>query len=214
MIISLFKYEYTCQCGHIFYTYNLIGEHSYGEFIMKSEIDELVYLNAFKAKEFDEFSSLLKKNKKLKNKNKNEIAEIFHIMFTLVCDLSPQGKLYFMDKHPNCPKCLSPYHMASWTPIYPYEVVEMDIKEITFHKWKQLNGEGKNFLIEKGLGYALKIVEEKRQFIRDSPPWPTLSKTEKEKNTRTIVDMEERNFKYMLSEFRMLKGLDVVSPIG
>ncbi len=58
MNLLLFKHEYECRCGHIFNIYDFIGEHSYGEFIMRSEVDELVYLNSFKAKEFNEFSFL------------------------------------------------------------------------------------------------------------------------------------------------------------
>lgn len=214
MNLLLFKHEYTCRCGDVFNIFDLIGEHSYGEFIMKSEVDELVYLNSFKAKEFDEFSLLLKKNKKLKNKNDREIAEIFHTVFSLACDLSPHNKLYFMDKHPNCPKCLSPYNMVSWTPLYPYEVREMDIKEVTFNEWNQLVEEEKKNLIDNGLKYVIEKIDESKQRLKGIPLWPNLTKDEREELLRIKREMNENKFKYLLEKFRSIRGLNVSSPIG
>ena len=68
MILQL--YEYICHCSNKFKFPHLLcnpdfGE-PYGEFLLKSELNEILYLNSFGVREFDELSELLKKNPKLK----------------------------------------------------------------------------------------------------------------------------------------------------
>ncbi len=118
-----------------------------------------------------------------------------------------------MDKPPNCPKCLSPYNIASWTPLYPYEAREIDIKEMTFNEWNRHTEEEKNNIIENGLKYVLEKIEESKQRLKGRPLWPDLTIDEREELLSIKRQMNENKFKYLLTKFRSMRGLDVASPI-
>src|ERR1700720_1791955 len=178
-------YEYTCECGCIFQEPDLIGS-AYGHFILRSEIDELVYLNSFTVREFGELKKLLK-NPRLKNLQDDP--DIFQDLFSLICDLSPQKKIYFMQKLPNCPQCHSPYEIKNWSPVFPYKLIEMEIDAVSFNKWNELSGEEKMDLIDKGLESVLKKFQEYDEYMNIlAPIWTKLSEEKKIKEDKKIAE--------------------------
>jgi hypothetical protein len=199
-------YEYYCHCGFVFKSPCLIGD-VYGELLLRSEIDELVYLNALNSKEFCFFSKEMKKHSQIKNWEDTYRAYVVQDLFSLVCDLSPKKKLYFIGKHPNCPQCNSPYQMKDWKVISPPEIIDIKLEEVSFNEWNRLNEVEKKTLINKGLVYAIKKTEDYLQHIRDTP-WLGVTPEERQEILRISREINENNFKMVLTEFRKLRGLN------
>jgi hypothetical protein len=195
--MNLQYYRYTCYCGNIFKTLRLIGD-PYAEFLLRSEIDELIYFYAANSREFKELSDILDLYFGLRDRKDIDESDVIQDIFSLVCDLSPQKKLYFMNKHPNCTQCLSPYQMEGWIDIYPPEIVDVDIKEITCKEWNELSKVEKIELVEKGFQIAAQRSKEIIAIRRASKPWPTLSTVEKEEATKKRVAIRNKTFKEML----------------
>lgn len=154
--MKLQLYIYQCDhCKNKFKSPNLI-EGCYGEFIMRSENGESVYMNSFDDHVFHELENICDSNLQLKNLNRSEEAKIFHQIFSITCDLSTQGKEFQIGTHPVCPKCGS-NDMDSWHPTNPPEIIEENIPIVKHERWNKLTTNEKKFQVEEKIKKIYKI---------------------------------------------------------
>lgn len=83
-----------------------VSDMIYGEFIMFNGINDSVCLNSFKDNVFDEFEALFKKEvENFKSINKRNMINIFQALFSIACDVSPDGSQHTMNSFPACKIC-------------------------------------------------------------------------------------------------------------
>lgn len=148
--MRLLLYRYRCgNCGFAFKTPDL-GDMSYGDFLLRSDNNDMVYLKALKSKEFSEVSSIIGSLPEYNSKAKQERSKILHKVFGFACDDAPDGTKYQITNFPLCPQCKS-HKMASWGPTFPEEFVDLDLPSPTYFHWDGLNPEEKKQLIRSSL---------------------------------------------------------------
>ena len=91
--MKIILYNYNCgSCGFTFKVPELT--ELYGEFIMRSsKTNDLVYLNAFTDKIFDEIADLFKDNEIIKSTNRLNDSDLFQSIFSVSCDLASEGPI-------------------------------------------------------------------------------------------------------------------------
>lgn len=101
---------------------------------------------------FNEVSQLLDSNlfELCVSLDSGSYAEFLQLLFSEVCDSSPDGNKYTSDTKFYCKICKA-FTDYSFGPYDPYKWVEAAIKEPTYDYWCSLNGEKKNKLIKEWL---------------------------------------------------------------
>lgn len=207
--MNLQLYKYTCLCGHVFKAPHLM-EETYGEFLLRSESDELIYLDAVNSNAFNELSELLNNNSQLKKRKDIDKSDIVQNIFSLVCDLSSQGNIYQIQKFPNCLQCGSS-RMDCWSSIYPYEIVEMEVNSPTFFDWDRLTKEQKRDMIDKTLNIAIDKVEAYNVYLESlDRSWLKLSRNERIFKMNFIAEPVIKKSKEFLRKIHDLKKLEKV----
>ncbi len=150
--MKLHLYEYECQnCEKTFKSPQLI-ENAYGEFLMRSERGEVVYLNTFEDKVFDELKQVFIRN------NMSELMKnipLFQTVFTITCDFSSEGGVYRIGQKPVCPACRES-NIGHWGPTNPPEVIEKEISHVTHEAWNKLSDSEKTTIILGKVNHILK----------------------------------------------------------
>lgn len=145
--MKLILYQYKCEnCGTLFMAPELPGEH-YGEFILRSENGFPAYLMAIDSKIFKTINNMLKKNIKLININHIDQANVLHSVFSIACDLAPDGSPYQIGRFPICPHCKLT-KIASWEPTNPPVFLDEEIKSVSHASWNKLTDEEQIALID------------------------------------------------------------------
>ena len=146
-------YIYKCKkCGTAF---KAPTSDSYGEFVMRSEHGELVYLFAIKSDVYLAVGKMIDDNPKVKSLDEMDRATILQEIFGIACDLASDGTRYQITNPPICPNCQS-NKMASWTSTYPSEFVDEPVKSVTHLSWNKLTDEEKNELVNEAVSNYLK----------------------------------------------------------
>jgi len=152
--MKLQKYIYQCEaCQNKFEAPELLGE-PYGEFLVRTEKGETSYLHAISDSVFKEVSVYLRDNPILSDMDRVSRARVLHEIFGIACDLSIGGYEYKIGGNPVCPRCHS-NRMYSWEPIYPPEILDIDIPLVTHLNWNKLTNDEKQSRIENALKQIL-----------------------------------------------------------
>jgi len=139
-------YRFVCSsCGTAFHAAG-VPETSYGEFVMRSKSGREVYLEAISNDPFNEVAQMVESHPHMKEMNENESGDVVQKVYTLACDLSPEGEEFFIGLKPVCP-CCSSREMASWEEIRPLQL--SNILSVTNTKWLALNDSEKLALVDK-----------------------------------------------------------------
>lgn len=152
--MKLQNYLYQCnKCKNKFKAPELLGE-PYGEFLLRTKTGEIEYLFAIDSSEFLEVGNIV--DKFLENTGISELgrAKVLHQLFGITCDLASDGTEYKIGGKPICPKCGS-NEMYSWEPIYPVEIVEVDVPHVTHERWNKLSDVEKQSKIEEAVKRVL-----------------------------------------------------------
>lgn len=116
--MSAVLYNFICaSCGAEFQASG-VPEMSYGEFVMRSELGEEVYLEAISSPAFDEVSRMVAAHPLLSSVSEGRVGDVIQKIFGVACDLSPLGHKFNIGMKPNCPNCSS-REMASWKETSP-----------------------------------------------------------------------------------------------
>lgn len=153
MKLQLFQYE--CKnCGHNFKSPQLIG-NPYGEFLMRNEKGDILYLNSFSDPIFDEVEGLFKESKiKIRLIKQEDRINLFQKLFSISCDPDIDGSLYGIGQKPKCPYC-GQVKIGHWGPTNPSEYVDIDIKPVTHNAWNQLSKKEKKERIDTAIDQYL-----------------------------------------------------------
>jgi hypothetical protein len=131
-----------------------VPETSYGEFVMRSKSGREVYLEAILNAPFNEIAQMVESHPRIKEMNENESGDVVQKVYTVACDLSPEGEEFFIDLKPACP-CCSSREMASWEEIYPHQL--SPIPPVTNTRWLALNDLKKSALVDKAIENLLTV---------------------------------------------------------
>ncbi|MCX7122036.1 MAG: hypothetical protein NTZ67_09760 [Gammaproteobacteria bacterium] len=133
--MKLHLYYYECNnCKNIFKSPQLSG-NPYGEFLMRSTAGDIVYLDSFKDKVFDEIETFFKKTAKA---DQLQNTAFFQEIFSVVCDVDYDGFVYRIRQKPPCPKC-GKINIGHWGPTNPPEIIDVDVPIVTHEKWNKLS---------------------------------------------------------------------------
>jgi hypothetical protein len=145
MKLHLFRYE--CKnCENTFKSPQLIGD-AYGEFLMRSRNGDIVYLNTFEDKVFDEVEIIFKK---IVSSAQSNNTRLFQSIFSVSCDSSPEDSAYNIRQKPICPSC-GESNIGHWGPTNPPEYLEEDIKAVAHERWNKLTSEEKKSLVDEAI---------------------------------------------------------------
>ena len=144
-------FNYTCSnCGNKFLSPGL-PDQAYGLFLIRTVKNEIAFLDSFEDKVFDELKRLFDQEKvSYIWIDESNWVKIFHLIFSMTCDLSPLGSVYRIGQSPICPQCHS-HDMASWIQTNPPQIGEEDLPVVTHEAWNKLSLEEKKATIEKGI---------------------------------------------------------------
>ena len=141
----------------------IYGKFRPGLFLFDNNSGDIVYLYAINDVAFKEISNILKNNNKTKNLSDMNRATILHKIFGLTCDVASDNTEFKITGKPVCPKCNS-NKMYSWEPIYPIEIVEVDIPDVSHKHWNKLSDPEKKFRINEAVEKFLADKDNKKIF--------------------------------------------------
>ena len=149
--MKLHLFDYYCEsCGNHFQSPQLIGD-AYGEFLMRTKCGDIVYLDTCEDKVFDEVEKIyIKLISIYKIEGTRLFIDLFHEIFTVSCDFSPQEQDYSIGQDPICPNCLKT-DFSRWGPTNPPEFVELDVPAVSHVNWNKLSCEEKVKKIERAI---------------------------------------------------------------
>ncbi len=133
-------------------------EETYGEFLMRSEKGDVVYLCALDNGVFAEFSDMLKKHSFMLEVKDLDRATILHSIFGWACDLSADGARYEITQKPVCPRC-GKCNIKRWGPTNPLEFTEMYIRPVTHEEWNRLSKDEKQTVVDEAINNYLNQKE-------------------------------------------------------
>ncbi|MEO9518155.1 MAG: hypothetical protein ABJH45_02955 [Paracoccaceae bacterium] len=142
--MSAVLYRYMCNsCGTSFDASG-VPEMSYGEFILRSESSEEVFLEAITNQAFNDVCKIVDDYMANSNIDPNSSEDIVQKVFGSICDYGEKGEQFHIGLMPVCPNCLS-RDMASWKMINPVQLSK--IENATQTKWASLNDAQRKALI-------------------------------------------------------------------
>lgn len=143
--MSAILYKYVCaSCGTEFEASG-VPEMSYGEFVLRSESGEEVYLEAVSNVAFNEVSNIVEAHPSLARADQNRIGDVIQKVFSVACDSSPSGQRFHIGMKPTCPVCSS-REMASWGEVYPQQ--PSPIPSATQTRWASMSRPQKDYIID------------------------------------------------------------------
>ena len=159
MKLHLFHYE--CKnCGITFKAPQIPGT-PYGEFLMRNQSGDLVYLNACQDSVFDETQKLFKEIKlKFKEIYHTNESDVFQNIFSVTCDISSDNTFFNIMQKPLCPTCGKFEVELSWGPTNPPEYIEKNIAPVTHAHWNKLTEKEKKILISDAIDSYLRTHAE------------------------------------------------------
>ena len=158
--MKLQNYIYQCgQCKNKFKVPELLGD-PYGEFLLRNNAGNTLYLDAISDFAFKEISNIIKNNSKTKNMNDMSRASVLHAIFGIACDLSSDKTEFKIGGNPICPNCHS-NEMYSWEPIYPDEIIDINVPKVGHDQWNKLSDSEKQFRVNEAIE---KFVKSKSDF--------------------------------------------------
>ena len=182
--MSAVLFKYTCNSCNT--KFNAAGAHemSYGEFVLRSESGEEVFLEAVSSESFNEVSAIVDDyvvNQQIEQKlSENLVQKIFGA----VCDYGNSNEPFKIGLMPSCPNCSS-RDMSSWSMVNPIELSKIDSAKQT--KWSSFNNNQKkefvsnliDFFESEFTAFEMLFCFE-TSLEKDMKPTP---KTSKDKNT-------------------------------
>lgn len=147
--MHLYLWKYECKCGNTF-KFPGLDEIVYGEFLLHNHRNESRYLYAIGDVVFAEVSKLIASNDRTKDLNDGDRATILHSIFGVACDKASDGSTFKIGYEQTCSVC-GTKKMKNCFQIFPFEVVEKDVQETTYHEWNSLSEDEKFKLIDKAI---------------------------------------------------------------
>ena len=154
--MKLHLFEYTCQPCHTHFKAPEVMPDSYGEFLMRSESGDTVFLNALEDPVYQEVDDILACLLSGQSVSAVKRASLLRKVFGVACDTDVQGYRYGINTSPLCPHCGS-IHMEGWEATEPPEFVDLDLPQVSHCKWIALNPAEKALCLKQALaalGYA------------------------------------------------------------
>lgn len=141
-------FEYECAFCHAKYKEPMYppGGFSYGEFMLRNNKNQLLYLNAMEDPTFLEVSNLVKKNPRLNGLKESEKSEVFQRVVGRAYD-SDEGE-YGIGVSPMCSVCGST-DVESYQEVIPPEFINISVPVATSEKWQKLADVEKKKLIDE-----------------------------------------------------------------
>lgn len=133
------KTEHTCANCLTKFEATSLGDFSYGEFLLWSDSENCLYLNAFEDQTYQEVINLIEKYKQngvIQTRDTSSLRQ--EIYGELACDTDDLGRPYHMN-YPPCPNCGS-IKMAL---VGDKKVGESTISKVTHKIWNLLTPEEK-----------------------------------------------------------------------
>jgi len=150
--MSAVLFKFVCAtCGTVFYASGA-PEMSYGEFVLRSEYDEEVYLEAITNDVFKEVARMVRAHPLLARYDQLTSGDIAQKVFGYVCDYSSRGKRFHIELNPSCPSCSS-RDMASREEVYPQKLTNLVMA--TQNRWVSLSEDQKSKIIDTAVKEAL-----------------------------------------------------------
>ncbi len=136
MKLHLFKFICgNCKCN---FKSPKLCSSSYGEFLLRSESGEIVYLNAIEDPVYREVEFLLKQLPQLQGKSTVVLATLLRKVFSVACDSDGLGHSFSIDTNPVCPSCGS-RNIPYWEATEPPEHIEYELLPATHIQWFSLS---------------------------------------------------------------------------
>lgn len=146
--MSAILYDYKCEaCGNEFQASG-VPELSYGEFILRSESGEEVYLEALCDETFKEVLTLVRRHPLMKKFDQKKSGEVTQNIFGLACDVAPNGEYYQINMMPQCPSCCS-RKISKWSECFPR--IESNILPVTHADWQMKTPSEKNEIVDRAI---------------------------------------------------------------
>jgi hypothetical protein len=121
----------------------LLGEMSYGEFLLWSSRGSVAYLNALADPIFAEVRRLLDSRFQAANIDSLVMADMLQGMFgPMACDPDDHGAPFMMNVKPPCPNCGAD-KPSSWDFVDPPKFLESEISHVSHNAWNALSADEK-----------------------------------------------------------------------
>jgi hypothetical protein len=137
--MKLILTHYVCsKCSNEFDAPEL-PSGSYGDFLLRSAVGEIAYLNGIEDPTYEEVSRLLARDPSAAILGPFERAGALQKVYGKVaCDAGPSGAPFHIGANPKCPRCHC-QEMASWMEKEPPEFVDLDVPIVTHEQWNLLS---------------------------------------------------------------------------
>lgn len=139
--------RYTCGACDTTFKAPEIPNGAYGDFLLRSETDDMRYLAALTDKTYDEVDRIMLERADIAGKNARERAKILQFIYgPVACDPDGSGNVYKIGRHPKCPSC-SGQSISSWEFIEPPDFVNLDILPVTHVSWDGFSSDEKKHAV-------------------------------------------------------------------
>lgn len=141
--------EYSCfSCGRRF-TVPMLGDFSYGIFIMFSATPgQMAWLEALTDKVFDEVAAILHGFPDFASIDELTQTDVLHALFSLACDPDPHGRPYFLSTA--CSRC-GGFDVKFRGELEQPELFEVSIPDVTHGAWLALDPSARILRLRQGL---------------------------------------------------------------
>ncbi|WP_306353629.1 hypothetical protein [Flavobacterium sp. '19STA2R22 D10 B1'] len=143
----------TYQCADCLHTFDApLFREAYGEFLLWSKQGNVAYLNAIEDVVYKEVEDLLWTHPKTLGMSSLNCSNLLQKIYgSLTCDRDQVGNSFEIGTHPPCPLCKS-QNMDAWDFKTPSEVIEVEVKPITYTNWVTLTEQEKFRLLDVKIG--------------------------------------------------------------
>ena len=127
---------FRCHCGACgkWFDSSKVSELAYGEFLLRSDLGELRYLNAIDDPVFEEADRFMKNDPRVETLNTNKRADLLHDIFCVTCDPDHQGNPFQIGLEPRCLHCHE-RNVIDWESVEPPTFVEVEVLPVTHEAW-------------------------------------------------------------------------------
>jgi len=157
--MKLVLFEYECAFDGSLFKAPQLGPHAYGEFLLrKKNSTALRYLDTIASSAYEDVAHELDTSSETSGLDEVRQSDVLQAIFGIVaCDPDVDGEPFEMGLLPYCVQCKDPSSL-SWRMTDPIEVVEMDVRPVTYLVWNRLSDQERK----------LKIIWNLRRFLQKS----------------------------------------------
>jgi hypothetical protein len=142
--MKIYLAKYVCRACKRSFEAPILGESSYGEFLLWTASGVVAYLNAIENTEYAEVEEILLRRFDFFKQDEFKSAEVLQNIFGVVaCDPDENGFPFKIGARPRCPHCKEG-HGESWDIENPTQLVQQTIPAAQHLKWARLSAIEKN----------------------------------------------------------------------